>query len=180
MFAPVLHPTSPDTFTVPTLSDKWKPNPVSNLAFESELKNLARMYRIYRCPPAHPSQPGKDFCGATNIVAPSARQTRTIYSGIQDVMFHMVARFYFDQRPIGEQQNVFLIFALTLLHELAHAVNFKRYLDCINLRGVSGLPMGALEPAYRHHEVLRELGLRLEIELFGGEIRGPSCLELQW
>ena len=92
-------------------------------------------------------------------------------------MFHMVARFYFDQRSVEEQQNVFLTFAVTLLHELAHAINFKRYLDCINLRGVAGLPMGCLEPAYRRPEVLRELGLRLEIELFGGEIQVPFTLD---
>lgn len=177
MFAPVLHPTSPDTFAFPALAHKWRPNAVSSLTFESELKNLARIFRIYRCPPEHPSHPGKDFCGATKILAASARQTTIIYSGIQDVMFPMVARFYFDQRPIEEQRIVFLVLAVMLLHELAHAIKFRRYLGCINLKGGCGLPIGSLEPAYRPQELLRELCLRLEIEPFGGEIQFALALD---
>ena len=177
MFAPTVHPTLDDPFPVPALSDEWKATPASSLAFEGELRELSKDYRIYRCPTEHPTQPGKDFCGVTDIRASGTGRRVIIYSAIHNVMFDHVGRYYFDQVPVDEQQNSFLVFAVTLVHELAHAINFKRYLDCINLRGISGLPVGSLEPAYRRHEVLRELGLRLEIDLFGGEIQVPHALD---
>ena len=169
MFAPVVT----DSNGVPSLWEEWKPNPVSSLTFETELRDLSRTYRIYRCPSEHPSQPGHSFCGATDIVPKSHQRSTLIYSAVQDIFFDTVGRFYFDQCPVEDQENIFLMLAITLVHELAHAINFQRYLDCINLRGISTLPIGIFEPAYDRKDLLRGLGLRLEFELFGGEIQFP-------
>ena len=175
MFAPLEPRSVRDALQVPTLLDDWEADEASILALETELRDLSRTYRIYRCPQEHPSQPGKDFCGATDLV--SVGRTATIYSGISEVMFHIVGRYYFDHLPLEEQQNMFVSLAITLVHELAHALNLKRYSSCIDLRGVSGLPIGSDEPLYRKGETIRELGLRLEIELFGGEIQVPISVD---
>jgi hypothetical protein len=184
MFAPMLSPTWRDPYPHPALSEDWCAGQESSIALEVQLNDLARTYRIYYCPGEHPSQPGHSFCGATDILLPVPGRSAIIYSGIDAAALEIVSRFYFDQRPIEEQQNLFLSLAITLVHELTHALHFKRYLQCINDGVLSRLPLGSEEPAYRPHERLRELGNRLEVEVFGGEISHPIALnstgESEW
>lgn len=178
MFAPLVRCSTNNPFPLHALSDKWPCGLTDWAVFDRELRELSWTYRIYRESPTLHSKSADDMhWGATDIMFDESQTSHLIFSSIAACIFDVVDHRDWVLRPTEEQQSVLLVFAITLVHELTHALWMKRVCSRpAPWRDSIDLPLGlAGEPAFYPNETLTELGQRLELELFGGEAHNPFC-----
>lgn len=175
MFAPLIESSRWNPYPYPALED-WEPNEDDSRRYDDQIRDLCKTFQVYRSS-AHSD--GKDQrwqFGSTSRIANESGQEDVIFTAISGETIDLISADDWDLLAIEEQQVVSLLLAITLVHELAHAVDFKRRDTFKRTMGHERMLLPEhVESAFYPHESLQELGWRLEYELFGGELRNGRC-----
>jgi hypothetical protein len=148
------------------LDPMWRPNSDDEKAYDEAVGQIARDFRIYCAEDSKTIIPGSSVYAATSC---SATPSFWNYNYLSREFFDEFSSSRFKHGSVQQHHRLLFLFAVVLLHELAHVMLHKKVEADFMRRMIVGGPCEP-EPLFQPTDVTPELGHAWEHWAFGGMI----------